>query len=95
MSETPPTDRMDDLIHDWNEPYETDPTGGASASAIQFDDETLRDGLQSPSVRNPELAEKVRLIQLMDELGIDTADIGLPGAGARAREHIKKGLIAV
>jgi 2-isopropylmalate synthase len=88
MSETPPTDRMDDLIHDWNEPYETDPTGGASASAIQFDDETLRDGLQSPSVRNPELAEKVRLIQLMDELGIDTADIGLPGAGARAREHI-------
>jgi 2-isopropylmalate synthase len=54
-----------------------------------FVDETLRDGLQSPSVRDPELDEKVRLVRLMDRLGIDAADVGLPGAGARAREHIR------
>jgi len=72
----------DDLIHDWNQP------DGVAAGAIQFDDETLRDGLQSPSVQDPSLEQKVRLLHLMDALGIDTADVGLPGAGARAREHI-------
>jgi 2-isopropylmalate synthase len=70
-----------ELIHDWNVPERR-------ASRIQFDDETLRDGLQSPSARDPELDQKLALIHLMDELGIDTADVGLPGAGARAREHI-------
>ena len=70
-----------DLIHDWNTPEER-------AAAIQFDDETLRDGLQSPSARDPELDQKLALVHLMDELGIDTADVGLPGAGARARQHI-------
>jgi 2-isopropylmalate synthase len=72
----------DQLIHDWNEALPS-PAGG-----IQFDDETLRDGLQSPSAQDPELDQKIRLIHLMDKLGIHTADIGLPGAGARAREHI-------
>ena len=71
----------DELIHDWNVPDK-------KTARIQFDDETLRDGLQSPSARDPELEQKIRLIQLMDQLGIDTADVGLPGAGARAREHI-------
>jgi 2-isopropylmalate synthase len=79
-----PIDR-DDLIYDWN-------TAGAApprpAGRIQFDDETLRDGLQSPSARDPEIDDKLALIRLMDRLGLDTADIGLPGAGARAREHI-------
>jgi 2-isopropylmalate synthase len=55
---------------------------------VQFDDETLRDGLQSPSVQDPDLDRKLELVRLMDQLGIDTADVGLPGAGARAREHI-------
>jgi 2-isopropylmalate synthase len=44
--------------------------------------------LQSPSARDPELDEKIALVHLMDELGIQTADVGLPGASARAREHI-------
>ena len=72
------------LIHDWNAPL------GASIAGteIQFDDETLRDGLQSPSAKDPDLDQKLRLVQLMDQLGIQTADVGLPGAGARAREHI-------
>lgn len=71
-----------DLIHDWNAPYFT-PT-----EPIQFDDETLRDGLQSPSANEPTLDEKLELIQLMDALGIDTADVGLPGASQHARDHI-------
>jgi 2-isopropylmalate synthase len=70
------------LIHDWNEPYPK------VDFEVQFDDETLRDGLQSPSVHDPDLDAKVRLVHLMDELGIHTADIGLPGAGERARTHI-------
>src|SRR5260221_2288536 len=74
--------RRDELIHDWNAP------DGNPSGEIQFDDETLRDGLQSPSVKDPSLEEKIRLLHLMDALGIDTADVGLPGAGARAREHI-------
>src|SRR5438876_9438959 len=48
---------------------------------IGLDDETLRDGLQSPSVSEPSVEKKIELLHLMDELGIDTADIGLPGAG--------------
>src|SRR5207249_4548233 len=56
--------------------------------AVELDDETLRDGLQGPSVRNPPLAVKKRLLQLMDQLGIDSADIGLPGASQRARAEI-------
>src|SRR4029453_3744852 len=48
---------------------------------IGFDDETLRDGLQSPSVSEPTVEQKIELLHLMDALGIDTADIGLPGAG--------------
>jgi 2-isopropylmalate synthase len=71
----------DELIHDWNVPDK-------KTARIQFDDETLRDGLQSPSARDPELGQKLELVRLMDQLGIDTADVGLPGAGARAREHI-------
>ena len=67
-----------ELIHDWNEAGERwEPPG----SRIEFDDETLRDGLQSPSVRTPAIEDKVHLLHLMDRLGIDTADIGLPGAG--------------
>ncbi|MBM3989847.1 MAG: 2-isopropylmalate synthase [Planctomycetes bacterium] len=75
----------DALIYDWNT------TGEAPrkpAGTIQFDDETLRDGLQSPSARDPELGDKIALVRLMDRLGIQTANVGLPGAGARAREHI-------
>jgi 2-isopropylmalate synthase len=76
----------EDLIYDWNRvpgdaaPHPNEP---------MFVDETLRDGLQSPSVRDPDLDEKLRLVRLMDRLGIDSADVGLPGAGERARGHIR------
>src|SRR5262245_41493824 len=55
-----------------------------------LDDETLRDGLQSPSVRNPTIEEKIEILQRMDSLGIDTADIGLPGAGAHVARDVER-----
>ena len=79
--------RANDLIHDWNTDGD-EKVDGESRGRVLFDDETLRDGLQSPSVKDPTLDEKIRLLHLMDALGIDTADVGLPGAGPRAREHI-------
>ena len=76
----------DGLIHNWAS------DGNASLPApsapILLDDETLRDGLQCPSVVDPSLGEKIRLVHLMDRLGINTADIGLPGAGSAACDHI-------
>ena len=67
-----------ELIYDWNDSGER---WSRPPFRVQFDDETLRDGLQSPSVRSPAIEDKLRILHLMDELGIDTADIGLPGAG--------------
>jgi 2-isopropylmalate synthase len=67
-----------ELIYDWNTVEPALPPPGRH---IGFDDETLRDGLQSPSVREPEVEQKLELLHLMNDLGIDTADIGLPGAG--------------
>ena len=67
-----------ELIHDWNEAGES---WSRPPARIQLDDETLRDGLQSPSVRAPAIEDKIRILHLMERLGLDTADIGLPGAG--------------
>jgi 2-isopropylmalate synthase len=67
-----------ELIYDWNEAGER---WERPPDRIQFDDETLRDGLQSPSVRCPTIEQKIRILHLMERLGLDTADIGLPGAG--------------
>ena len=69
---------VDELVYDWNK---IAPTVLAPNRHIGFDDETLRDGLQSPSVCEPPVDKKIELLHLMDALGIDTADIGLPGAG--------------
>ncbi|HBP22586.1 MAG TPA: 2-isopropylmalate synthase [Planctomycetes bacterium] len=70
---------QDKLIYDWNEVDRP-----AERPRVTLDDETLRDGLQSPSVHDPEIGDKIEILHLMDALGIDTADIGLPGAGPRA-----------
>ncbi|MBX3156029.1 MAG: 2-isopropylmalate synthase [Deltaproteobacteria bacterium] len=79
---------MDDheLIYDWNSTEKVAPL--SPRRRIQFLDETLRDGIQSPSVVDPVIADKLRLVELADALGIDTMDIGLPGAGARAVEDV-------
>ncbi|PYS95820.1 MAG: 2-isopropylmalate synthase [Acidobacteria bacterium] len=74
------TDRPADLIHDWNladaPPRPEHP--------VLLDDETLRDGLQGPSVVDPPIETKKKIVHAMEALGIDTADVGLPGAGPRA-----------
>jgi 2-isopropylmalate synthase len=54
-----------------------------------LDDETLRDGLQSPSVLDPPIEEKIKILHLMDQLGVETADVGLPGSGPRQRESVE------
>lgn len=69
---------LDELVYDWNT---IDPALILPDRHIGFDDETLRDGLQSPSVCEPPVEQKIELLHLMEALGIDTADIGLPGAG--------------
>jgi 2-isopropylmalate synthase len=75
------------LIYDWNEAGEGwDPPG----FRIEFDDETLRDGLQSPSVRSPGIDDKIGILHLMDRLGLDTADIGLPGAGPHVVADVER-----
>jgi 2-isopropylmalate synthase len=75
-----------DLIYDWNQRG----SGFDWARArVDLNDETLRDGLQSPSVQDPPLEVKRRLLHLMADLGIVAADIGLPGAGPRVVEQVR------
>lgn len=75
------------LIFDWNvKEFETLAWG----RQVELDDETLRDGLQSPSVIDPPIGAKIELIHTMDDLGIHTANIGLPGAGPRAVADITR-----
>jgi 2-isopropylmalate synthase len=69
---------LEELVYDWNT---IDPALLPPNRHIGFDDETLRDGLQSPSVCEPPVEKKIELLHLMNALRIDTADIGLPGAG--------------
>jgi isopropylmalate/homocitrate/citramalate synthase len=67
---------IDGLIYDWNQAVPS-----PKPPLVMLCDETLRDGLQSPSVRTPSIAQKIRILHLLDGLEIDTTDIGLPGAG--------------
>jgi 2-isopropylmalate synthase len=73
------------LIYDWNRVDMP-----AAPPTVMLDDETLRDGLQSPSVRCPAIGEKIRILHLIDALGIDTADIGLPGAGPHVARDVER-----
>jgi isopropylmalate/homocitrate/citramalate synthase len=75
-----------ELIHDWN--TAGDAVDYTKLRPVELDDETLRDGLQCPSVTDPPIADKIRILNLMCELGIHTADIGLPGAGPRAEADV-------
>src|SRR6187455_66001 len=75
-----------ELIYDWNSVEKVAPL--SPKRRIQFLDETLRDGIQSPSVVDPSIDDKLRLVELANDLGIDTMDIGLPGAGKRAIEDV-------
>jgi len=76
---------LENLIHDWNVLGEHEPK---PHHRIEFDDETLRDGLQSPSVHDPSLDEKIRILHFMERIGVDTADVGLPGAGPHVQATV-------
>jgi 2-isopropylmalate synthase len=74
------------LIYDWNSVL------GAEfkpPKQVMLNDESLRDGLQSPSVKDPTIDEKLKVLHLMEDLGINFADIGLPGAGPRAMADVE------
>ena len=76
---------LESLIYDWNK------IGApAKPARVMLDDETLRDGLQSPSVRTPTIGRKIEILHLIDKLGIDTADIGLPGAGPHVVADVER-----
>src|SRR3989442_12720263 len=74
------------LIYDWNtveapdRPYRT----------VSVHDETLRDGIQGPSVRDPDIDHKLRFLHLADELGVGSIDLGLPGSGPRAVADVER-----
>jgi 2-isopropylmalate synthase len=75
---------MHPLIYDWNR------TPDAPKRTVILNDETLRDGLQSPSVRCPTIEQKLHILHLIDRLGIDTADLGLPGAGPHVVRDVER-----
>lgn len=71
----------DQIIYDWNT---AERTGRLAKRAFTFFDETLRDGIQSPSVKDPKIEDKLRMLELMNIMGIEYMNVGLPGAGPRA-----------
>jgi isopropylmalate/homocitrate/citramalate synthase len=78
-------DSISGLIYDWNAVETAEPR---FAKRPLLNDETLRDGLQSPSALDPPIEKKIEILHLMVELGIDSLNLGLPGAGPRARSDV-------
>jgi 2-isopropylmalate synthase len=78
-------DRAGEFIFDWNE---VNRKGRLVPQGFSLFDETLRDGLQNPSVEDPGIEDKLRILHLMEDLGIDEADIGLPGSSKRAFDDV-------
>jgi len=86
MNAPPGKEPYHDTIYDWNL---VDSYQQVHQKRVALHDETLRDGLQSAYVRKPSIDEKLDLIRLMDHLGIDSVDLGLPGAGEQALKECK------
>lgn len=78
--------KTSELIYDWNR---RSPESLRPSHPVLLNDESLRDGLQSPSVRDPSIEEKINILHLMESVGINSLDLGLPGAGPRAVEHVE------
>jgi len=73
-------------IHDWNS---DGPMAIRPGQRVLLNDETLRDGLQNPSIQDPTIEEKIEILHLMESLQIDSVNIGLPAAGPRAAQHVE------
>src|SRR6516225_8955116 len=84
-AEATDADRDGDFIFDWNE---LNRKGRLVPQPYALVDETLRDGLQNPSVEDPSIGDKLRILHLMEDLKIEYADIGLPGSGKRAFDDV-------
>jgi 2-isopropylmalate synthase len=82
---SPDPNRAKELIFDWNE---VDRKRRLVPQRFGLLDETLRDGLQNPSVEDPSIDDKLRILHLMEDLGLDAADIGLPGSSQRAFDDV-------
>src|SRR5947209_16524436 len=82
---TTDADRAGEFIFDWNE---TNRKGRLVAQTFTLFDETLRDGLQNPSVEDPSIDDKLKILHLMEDLGVHEADIGLPGSSKRAFDDV-------
>lgn len=76
------------LIHDWNLAAGDD--AKPARGRVELDDETLRDGLQSPSVKSPPIEEKLEILHYIAKLGIESADLGLPGAGPHVVADVER-----
>src|SRR3954468_10771787 len=74
-----------DLFRDWNSA-----AGLGELARAEVLDETLRDGIQSPSAIDPDTAAKIEILHLLDELGVAQLDVGLPGAGPQQRAAVKR-----
>ncbi len=80
-----PGARADQYVYDWNE---VNRRGRLIPGTFTFFDETLRDGLQNPSVTDPGIEKKLEILHLMEDLGIHEADVGLPGSSKRAFDDV-------
>src|ERR1041384_8263722 len=80
-------ENLEHLIFDWNAHGEQP---AKPPRKIEFDDETLRDGLQSPSVTAPSIEEKLRILHFMNDIGVHNADSGLPGAGPHVQRTVER-----
>lgn len=78
------------LIHDWNVLGEIPP-----GRVPLLNDETLRDGLQSPSVRDPDIPAKRDLLHRLAKLGIHSVDLGMPGASSKAASAVKALMVEI
>ncbi|HJK92908.1 MAG TPA: LeuA family protein [Polyangiaceae bacterium LLY-WYZ-15_(1-7)] len=76
---------LDELVYDWND---VERKGPIFDQAFELHDETLRDGIQNPSVTDPGIGDKLEILHLLDEVGVESTDVGLPGAGPRAFEDV-------
>ena len=77
-----------ELIYDWNTASGSELRPGRGR--VDLNDETLRDGLQSPSVRTPAIEEKLQILHMIADLGIEAANLGLPGAGPHVVRDVER-----
>ena len=78
--------READVVYDWNRMGDT---VSPPLRRVKFVDETLRDGIQCPSVTDPGIEDKKQIVRLLSSVGVDHVDVGLPGAGPRAVADVR------